>query len=142
MNLAVECAEEVLFHSAETIADNSAHVQPRLRGYFDTRTRGYLDICRSWNVEEAARIADEAVFSELPTLVLAGDYDPVTPPAWGRLAAQTLDNVYYVEFPGVAHGVYFARGCAREIVDAFLEAPHATPDTGCLSDMRVGFITR
>ena len=32
----------------------------------------------------------EAVYSETPALLLSGEYDPITPPAWAALAAETL----------------------------------------------------
>jgi hypothetical protein len=38
--------------------------------------------------------------------------------------------------------VYGARACAREIVEGFLERPTAAPDTGCVAELRVGFIVR
>ena len=142
MHTSVECGEEIPFNSQEAIAAQSAGVAPGLRRLFDFQTTGLWALCDAWGVQQAPGIADEPVVSAVPTLVLAGDYDPITPPAWGRLAAETLSNSFYVEFPGVGHGVYTARACAREIVEGFLETPTTAPDTGCVAELRVGFIVR
>ncbi len=56
-----------------------------------------LVICDIWDIEESADIEAEAVYSNIPTLILTGEYDPVTPPHWGELAAETLSQSYYFE---------------------------------------------
>jgi pimeloyl-ACP methyl ester carboxylesterase len=142
MNASVECAEEIPFSRLQAVGATNAGIAPGLRGYFDTLVAGRLALCDAWNVNAAAGTENEPVISELPTLLLAGDTDPATPPAWAQLASQTLSNAHYVEFPGVGHGVYFARRCARHIVDDFLETPMASPDTGCVAELRIGFILR
>lgn len=39
----------------------------------------------------------------VPTLLIAGEYDKIIPPALGRQAAQLSDKIEYVEIPGTAH---------------------------------------
>lgn len=57
----------------------------------------------------------EPVTSAIPTLILSGEYDPVTPPASGMLAARTLSKSYYFSFPGVGHVVVGANACATSM---------------------------
>ena len=73
--------------------------------------------------------------------MLSGEYDPVTPPAWGQLVADTLENAYYVEFPGLGHFVFSERQCARDIVADFLKDPGTEPDSHCVNFIRSDFIT-
>jgi pimeloyl-ACP methyl ester carboxylesterase len=73
-----------------------------------------------------------AVTSEIPSLILAGQYDPVTPPEWGQLAAETLSNHFYYEFPGLGHGVMRSDACGLEIGLQFLADPTHEPDASCL----------
>jgi pimeloyl-ACP methyl ester carboxylesterase len=140
MNTSVDCAEEIPFSRLQAAGARNFGVAPRLGEYYDTQVTGRLALCDAWNVNTAAPVENEPVVSAIPTLLLAGDTDPATPPAWAQLTAQTLSNAHYVEFPGVGHGVYDARKCARDIVDDFLETPMAAPDTGCVADLRIGFI--
>jgi pimeloyl-ACP methyl ester carboxylesterase len=138
----VECVEEYpLSAAARTVNDQPALGQARLGEYFTASLESSLAICDVWNVDAAGAFENGVVTSDVPTLVLTGDYDPVTPPAWGRLAAETLDRSFYFEFSGVGHGVYGARECARELVDAFLAAPTVAPDADCVDDVAIDFVT-
>ncbi len=138
----VQCGEEFAFSTVERDAAARPELgQPRLDEYFDASVDGALAICDVWDVQTADAIENQAIVSAVPTLVLAGDYDPVTPPIYGELAAKTLENGFFVEFPGVGHGVYSARECARQMVDAFLDQPTAAPDTECVDDVGVTFST-
>jgi pimeloyl-ACP methyl ester carboxylesterase len=91
-------------------------------------------VCASWQAGVADPIENEAVVSDIPTLVLSGRYDPVTSPAWGRLAAETLPNSFVYEFPNVAHGAMGSNRCALEIGLQFLADPTVEPDTSCLEE--------
>ncbi|MCB0132726.1 MAG: alpha/beta hydrolase, partial [Caldilineaceae bacterium] len=77
---------------------------------------------------------NEPVSSELPTLLLSGEYDPITPPAFAATAAETLPNSVNLVLPGAGHGVAFAVDeCMDEIVMDFLADPQSRPDTSCLA---------
>ena len=92
-------------------------------------------VCASWQAGVAAPIENQAVVSDIPTLVLSGRYDPVLPPAWGRLAAETLANSFAYEFPNLAHGAMRSNRCALEIGLQFLDDPTAEPDASCLAEL-------
>jgi pimeloyl-ACP methyl ester carboxylesterase len=83
----------------------------------------------------ADNIEDRAIVSSIPTLVLAGQYDPVTPPDWGRIAASTLANSFFYEFPGVGHDAMDSTPCAMAITLAFLDQTGIAPDDSCLATM-------
>ena len=73
--------------------------------------------------------------SGIPTLVLEGEFDPVTPPEYGRLVADNLTNSYFLEFPGIGHDLIGASECARTIAGAFLADPSQAPDATCIDEM-------
>jgi pimeloyl-ACP methyl ester carboxylesterase len=76
------------------------------------------------------------VHSDLPTLVLADEYDPVTPPANSKRVADALSGSTYVEFPGLGHAAVFAvPECPEIIFRGFLRDPTAPVDTSCVSTM-------
>lgn len=79
------------------------------------------------------------VVSDIPTIVFGGEFDPITPPAWGQRAAENLSRGTYFEFPGVGHGAVFADACPYSIMKAFLANPSAVPDSSCISQMNVPF---
>jgi pimeloyl-ACP methyl ester carboxylesterase len=71
--------------------------------------------------------------SDVPTLILAGAFDPITPPAWGQMTAGHLTNSYYFEFRGNGHWVTRSSRCALSIALAFWDNPLNQPDASCLA---------
>src|SRR5260370_35287450 len=92
----------------------------------------------SCTLRKATAASFQAVKSAIPTLVLEGRLDAITPPAYGRLAAQTLTHSFYVEFPDRGHSV---RGdsCSYQIITAFLAQPTIAPDSHCTAALAIDF---
>jgi len=92
--------------------------------------------CEKFGVEPAPKEFNEPVRSDIPTLVLADEYDPVTPPEQSKHAAETLSHATYVEFPGLGHGAVFSgRQCPVGLFKSFLAEPTAPLDVRCVSTM-------
>ena len=146
MSLSVQCGEETSFTSSQTVATASASVTPRFRDAINqAQVYSELAACMDWGAKQATPIENQPVVSDIPTLILAGSSDPITPPVWGRLAAKTLSRSRFFEFNGVAHAVLGAGvwgDCSQSIVSAFLVDPNSTPDSACLSKLKVFFVTR
>ena len=92
------------------------------------------DTCDRWNVAEPNPVLDEPVTSDIPTLILTGALDPYNNIAGSRLVASTLANAFVYEIPSVSVNPLGANdGCAREIRNAFVDAPDREPDSSCLA---------
>jgi pimeloyl-ACP methyl ester carboxylesterase len=133
MFYSVQCHEEVPFETYEKTQAFAADLPDQIRDHFVTPF--LFDLCAVWESGEAAPIEDQAIASDTPTLVIAGVFDPVTPPSWSRLAEETLSNSFYYEFPNVGHGVIRSDECALEIALQFLSDPLAEPDAACMNDL-------
>ena len=72
--------------------------------------------------------------STIPTLVLAGLYDPVTPPARTKAVADRLANATFGLWPNQGHGVT-GEACALTVERAFLDAPTTPVDLSCLTSI-------
>ena len=127
MRLSVQCGEEALFSSREGAV--AGEVYPELQSWADSDP--IFTICESWGAKEADPIENEPVVSDIRTLILAGEYDPITPPAWGELVAEDLSNSVYFEFPDVGHGASFSGECALGITLGFFDDPTIEPDGAC-----------
>lgn len=132
MFFSMQCREEISFTTPEEMAAMAEAYPQQLAGFFASPFR--FPMCDSWQVEKAALIENEAVFSDIPTLVFGGRYDLETPSKWGALISKTLTNSYFYEFPGVAHGVMRSNSCALDIGLDFLDDPTVEPDSSCLAD--------
>ena len=139
----VMCGEEAIFSTEAGVRERSAESQLALRTYFvDVVVLSDFMVCDGWEAKNAGPIETAPIASEIPSLILAGEFDPITPPAWSQLAAETLSPAYYFEFPGVAHGVLLARQCARDITAVFIERPTLEPEATCMAELPpLDFIT-
>jgi Tol biopolymer transport system component/pimeloyl-ACP methyl ester carboxylesterase len=133
MHYSVWCREEVAFESREEALAFAAD----LPSVFSDLFADAYDwaVCAAWEAGVADPIENEAVVSDIPTLVLSGRYDPVTPPAWGRMAAETLAHSFVYEFPNTAHGAIRSNRCALEIGLQFLDDPTVEPDASCRDEL-------
>ena len=96
----------------------------------------YAFPCKDLGVAPAPKGFNDPVRSDLPTLVLGDEYDPITPPEQSKHASETLSHSTFVEFPGLGHGAVFARPeCPEIIFRAFLADPTAKVDTSCVAGM-------
>ena len=95
--------------------------------------------CRSWNVGVSAPEVHRPVKSQIPTLVLAGEYDGGIPPRMVRPMLRGLSQSTYVEMPASDHlqlaSYNNGNECARAMADGFLAHPQATVDTRCVDDL-------
>ena len=135
------CSEELPFNSSEVIERNFAGIHPALVGDMQKELDIMYAVCDLWDVVPAGVVETQAVSSGIPTLILSGDYDPITPPAFGSMAAESLTNATHFVFPGLSHGVVRSRRCGAEIMEAFLDAPDVRPDSSCIDALKIGFLT-
>jgi len=85
-----------------------------------------------WNVPILEPSAREMVKSDVPTLILCGQFDHVCPPRYGQILAKNLKNSYVYTFPGVAHSPIDSGPCAMSLTFAFLKDPTTAPDSSCI----------
>jgi len=131
----VQCSEEAAFSSPEAVDAASAGVQPLLRAHFAAGTKAGLAACATWDTYPAAPDENQPVRSDVPTLILAGSYDPITPPAWSLAVAGDLENATYFEFSG-GHGVLYDHECAQVLAGDFVDDPSTLPSPACLGDLQ------
>ncbi|RPI33997.1 MAG: alpha/beta fold hydrolase [Chloroflexota bacterium] len=87
-------------------------------------------LCEDW----PAAIELAPVTSDIPVLVMSGEFDPVTPPEFGQAVARSLPNSYVFEFPGMGHWVNgTGHPCQIAMNQAFLEDPGSAPEAGCMA---------
>ncbi|MDF1597109.1 MAG: alpha/beta hydrolase [Acidimicrobiia bacterium] len=133
----VQCREEVPFTDPAEL-ELAGDFDPYIKRFVEAGVNTgpfVLEVCELWGVGAADPIENEPVESDIPTLVLAGEFDPITPPAWGRLAAETLSNATIFDFPGLGHGTSVSDPCALSIARAFLDDPSVEPDGSCIQEM-------
>ncbi len=89
-------------------------------------------ICSVWPRGVLDQDFKEPVTSDVPVLLLSGEMDPITPPAYADLAAVDLGNALHLTGRKQGHGLA-PRGCAAGIIGDFVETANVQDlDAGCL----------
>ncbi len=116
MQLSVICAEDAPRISAE---EAKQEADATLFGPHVMRMQ--RDACAFWPRGSVDASFYEPVQSSIPTLIMSGEIDPVTPPVWGEAIAKTLPNSKHIVMPGTGHTAG-GTGCGRRLIKAFIDA--------------------
>ncbi len=135
MFYADECSEDWDFLTQNDIATAVQGITSQIQPALTNELRLEYDACRLWHVQQSPAAQKQPVVSDIRTLVLSDEYDPITPPANGMLAAQTLKNSYYFLFPGLGHGAEYNSPCVDNIISAFDDTPTQKPSDACVAGM-------
>lgn len=82
-----------------------------------------------------------ASFGGYPVLILSGQFDTSTPPAWSEKAAELLPGAQLVKVPNAGHSLLGRYGsCPTEISMKFLAEPGRAVDSSCTQEMGVRWV--
>jgi len=140
----VFCSESAQF---TTEAKALAHAKSVLPGFPDDVLRVQPKQCRlfqecpAWDVPDAGASMSAPVESDLPVLIMEGDFDAATAPEWVDVVTPGLANSQFVAFPLTGHAVLGKSACSIEIFNAFLDDPTKPVDPTCAGEIELPFIT-
>jgi pimeloyl-ACP methyl ester carboxylesterase len=135
MHYSSNCNDEIAFDDYESLDHSADELPDALQIYFDIDAFITWEVCQDWELPAPDPIENQSVFSDIPTLLLSGSLDPITPSIWADAAAETLDNHFQFVIPGGGHGVSFSYDCAQDMLLEFLNDPSTEPDSTCLADL-------
>lgn len=93
-------------------------------------------ICSVWPRGQRIAGVRQPLKTSVPTLLLSGQWDPVTPPAFGERLQQQIPNSRHLVAPGQGHLVILGR-CMGRIAGDFIDGTALDAlDTGCLERLR------
>ncbi len=120
MRLSVWCSEALPFSARATAAGPGTI----LRGLESAAV--LPEVCAAWNVPVRPRREASPVASDVPTLLVAGEYDPFTPAAWAEEASLTLPRSRVAIVRGEGHTPmqqWSGDGCAMQVAAGFIADP-------------------
>ncbi len=79
--------------------------------------------CDDWPVESVDPSFKEPVVADVPTLVIGGTLDPITPYAESEEQAERMPDATFMSVPGGGHGPGGDNDCTRSARTAFWEDP-------------------
>ncbi|MEM9002666.1 MAG: alpha/beta fold hydrolase [Cyanobacteria bacterium P01_F01_bin.86] len=130
MHFTVVCAEDADYRIEEVGLEDVGAIS---RGYSHLDTLQYLRVCDRLDLDLLPPSVDVPVVSDIPTLLLSGQFDPATPPSLLKQILPTLSNAYSYTFPASSHGQLWPYGsCAAMLFDRFLQSPWSVPTDACV----------
>lgn len=128
MEMSVSCNEDYPFLDLE--ADNSDTLLGDL----------FLQVtdvrCKVWPRSSVPDGFHSPVISDVPVLLMSGARDPVTPPEYAALSAESFSNSLNLVARGQAHSV-MKNFCLKNITTAFIESGSVQGlDTDCVDHIR------
>lgn len=128
MGLSVGCTEDA---DLLAIRDEDQHT---LLG--NTLVEFFQTACKVWPHRQRPDGFHQPFNSTLPVLILAGEFDPVTPPRYAEEIKASLHNARVLSAPGQGHAVIGAR-CMPQLVGEFVEKLQADKlDASCLQKLK------
>lgn len=122
MHNSVVCTEDVPFFG--DLASRWPELDASYLG--GDQVRALQTICERWPPGRLDPELRTPAPSPAPVLLLSGEFDPITPPAYAEQAAALYPNGRQLLAPGQGHGV-IGRGCMPQLVGDFFDS--ADPDT-------------
>lgn len=122
----IECRETVNPADPAKLATNMRRFVPYGAVTADDPGRR---VCAVWPAAPQEIFERLPVASPVPTLLLSGAYDPVTPPEWAERAAVTLPKSRHIVFRSAGHLVTSAEDCAIAAAALFIEAETLAPNS-------------
>lgn len=135
MRLSVWCAEEHPFNSKEIIK-NETYRYPEIAGLSPATFES--KICDIWGVEKVSNIENEPIKSDVPVLLISGEYDEITPSKWAKEMNKKLTNSFHLIFKGWKHTLTtnWENQCAMEAANDFFNNPRVNPNPECLNEIK------
>jgi pimeloyl-ACP methyl ester carboxylesterase len=142
LHLAVECYESAPFNGLEARPGTHGPGLNMLDRVDFVGGTSALESCDAWHRFRASPEAAEPVHSEIPTLIVTGEFDPATHRSYGPMAALALTHSHVVDIRGAAHGAASMHPCTHALMTAFFHDPTHPVDDSCVTEMEaVRFVT-
>lgn len=128
MHNSVICTEDApFFGTLDEQALRETYIGPE-------QARSLVTICESWPKGPMDDDLRTPLSVDVPTLILSGEEDPITPPEYGDMVNDVLPNSLHLVGGGQGHGV-IGRGCFPRLAAEFV-------DTGSLDGLATDCVDR
>jgi pimeloyl-ACP methyl ester carboxylesterase len=136
MAAAIRCNDGYVHARAEVVAED-IEAFPRLGGLIQSveGSRLLAETCEEAGLAPRDRSDYALVETDIPTLIVNGAWDPVTPPPLAERIVPGFSDVRYIEVPYAGHGpTRSMSACSGEVLNAFFDEPRTNLDAQCFED--------
>ena len=132
MHNSVVCTEDVPFYQVSDSQREAIEQTYLGSGVLE----GFRAICDVWPTGYRDESLNKPLQAEIPSLLLSGERDPITPPSYAERAAKGLSHSRHLVAKGQGHGV-FSIGCMPDLIARFIDdAGFENLQTECLKPLK------
>jgi len=132
LHRSIWCSEELTIGSIEEVESRAASTDPIVKRSFLGIGSAY-EVCEVWPVPAADASFFRPIRTKIPTYLIAGALDFITPPVFSRIALRHLRNGQMTVIDAASH-LAAEQGCGPELVERFFNAPHQRVDDSCAAN--------
>lgn len=126
---AVTCSEDAALIDVDTAVTLQASSQ------FPLTAEEFIAGCQNWPLADVPDAFRQPLVSDIPTLLLSGEADPITPPHYAGQVAAGLSNSRHLILPGYGHDVSLV-GCIPTVITQFIAGGSLTNlDVSCVDEI-------
>jgi pimeloyl-ACP methyl ester carboxylesterase len=129
--LSIFCGEEM-----SKVTEDSVRVAGKDSFAKDAHYQLWNAGCKAWDYVPAAPDSHEVLESDVPTLVLSGKLDPITPPSMGDEWVKSFSNSRHIVLEGTGHNTSFS-ACMPTLITGFVKNLDVEAlETECLDHLK------
>ncbi len=144
MHFSVACSKNPTQEQYNAAQAAQQTILPEVRAALGPQTDDYRAICANWPSRNADPKANVPVTSDRPTVLVSGQFDPITPPGYAEIAKRTLPNAVSVTLPGGGHSAIVpvtpVGACGFTVLFSNINMP-GKPDTSCVGALKTTYRT-
>ncbi|MBK8416455.1 MAG: alpha/beta fold hydrolase [Bacteroidetes bacterium] len=104
--------------------------------------KDFMEICNVFRPEHPDASFYDPIESDIPILVLSGEFDPGTPTSFGHATMKKLSKATFVIVPNASHAAMHYNECTAMLAEKFLENSNTPINTNCINEIeKIKFVT-
>ena len=142
MHFSVVCSKDPSLSNLDVALAGNQNILPEIRQALEPSIKEYFEICSTWPSKNADPKGTSPASFDVPTTLVSGQFDPITPPSYADIADETLPNATRVTLPGGGHSAIIPSepvGACGLTVMLSLIASGTTPDTSCVGTLQTTY---
>ena len=142
MHYSIVCSKDPSQANLNAVVEANKAILPEVRKVLEPSAAQYFAVCGTWPSKNADPKGMTAAKSDVPTTLVSGQFDPITPPRYAAIAKETLPNATSVTLRGGGHSAIGptnpAGACGLSVMLSLI-ARGTTADTGCANQLQTTY---
>lgn len=142
MHYSVVCSKDPSQANLDATLKGDEGLLPEVRRALQPSSKEYYQICQTWPSKNADPKGAAPAKSDVPTTLVSGQFDPITPPKYADIARASLTKATSVTLPGGGHSAIVPTtpvgACGLAVMVSLINTG-TTADTSCAARLQTNY---